>query len=283
MKIRALLGPTASHLQQAGIDEARLEAELLLRNLFGLSRVELHLTDREVTADELGRLAALVERRCQREPLAYILGEQEFWSLAFTVSPAVLIPRPETELLIEQVMARIQDPLTFSGSILDLGSGSGVIPVVLARELPQARLVGVDISPAALAVAAENARRHGVDGRIVWQPSHWFAHLAAGSRYSFVVSNPPYVAELSRSTLQPELAYEPSTALFAGADGLSDLRQLIAQSPAFLESGGWLLLEIGYDQGAMVESLLQAQCELESIEIVRDYAGLDRLALARKI
>jgi release factor glutamine methyltransferase len=243
----------------------------------------MHLTDRAATLDELARCAALVERRLGREPLAYILGEKEFWSLTFTVSPAVLIPRPETELLIEAVLAKIPEPSTFAGAILDLGSGSGVIPVVLAHELPQARLVGVDISPAALVVAAVNSRRHNVAERIVWQAGDWFGAVSPDSRFSFVVSNPPYVAELSRPSLQPELAFEPPGALFAGVEGLDDLRHLISQSPPFLLPGGWLIMEIGYDQGEAVEALLRAQLVLEAVEIIRDHAGLVRLAVARKI
>jgi release factor glutamine methyltransferase len=283
MKISELARLTAEQLRQGGIGEARLESELLLCYFFGLSRVEMHLADRAVTADELAGFAALVERRLNRQPLAYILGEQEFWSLSFTVSPAVLIPRPETELLIEAVLARIPEPTTFAGAILDLGSGSGVIPVVLARELPQARLIGVDISPAALEVAAANAQRHGVAERIDWLAGDWFDALAPVSRFAFVVTNPPYVAELSRPGLQPELAFEPPTALFAGADGLDDLRHLISQSPDFLLPGGGLIMEIGYDQGETVKTLLRAQPALEAVEIIKDYAGLDRLATARKI
>lgn len=283
MKVRELYQLTAENLRRGGIDEAQLEAEFLLRNFCGLDRVGMHLTDCEVTADELAVFAALVERRLGREPLAYILGVKEFWSLDFAVSPAVLIPRPETELLIEAVLSRIPEPAGFSGEILDLGSGSGVIPVVLARELPQARLIGVEISPAALEMAVKNSRCHGVAERIVWLAGDWFAPLAPASRFAFVVTNPPYVAELSRPGLQPELAFEPSTALFAGADGLDDLRHLISQSPDFLWPGGWLIMEIGYDQGEAVAALLRAQPALESVEIIRDYAGLDRLAVARKI
>ena len=282
MKLGELLRLTAENLRQGGIDEASLESELLLRSFLGLNRVEMHLADREITSDEVARFAEVVKRRLGREPLAYILGEQEFWSLSFTVSPAVLIPRPETELLIEAVLARIPRKSTFAGTILDLGSGSGVIPVVLARELPQARLVGVDISVAALAVAAENARRHRVAERIVWSVGDWFGALPTGSLFSFVVTNPPYVAEMSRLSLQPELAFEPPGSLFAGADGLDAVRQLISQSPDFLLPGGWLLMEIGYDQGGAVEALLRTQSALEAVEIIKDYAGLNRLAMARK-
>lgn len=282
VKVRELLRLTSEKLRLGGIEEAPLESELILRHLFGLNRVEMHLADRQATGDELARCAVLVERRLSREPLAYILGEKEFWSLSFAVSPAVLIPRPETELLVEAVLARIPDSTRFGGDILDLGCGSGVIPVVLALELPQARLVGVDISPEALVVSKENARRHGVSDRIDWKIGNWFGAISPGCRFSFIVSNPPYVAEPSRPNLQPELAFEPSGALFAGVDGLDDIRHLIAQSSAFLDAGGWLIMEIGYDQGEAVEALLLAQPRLDAVEIIRDYAGLDRLAAARK-
>ena len=282
MKVRALFRLTAETLRQGGIDEAQLESELLLQSFFGLTRVEMHLADREATPAELSEFAVLVARRLKREPLAYIIGEREFWSLPFTVSPAVLIPRPETELLIEEVLIRIPDPAAFAGAILDLGSGSGIIPVVLARELPKARLVGLDISPAALAVAAENSQRHGVAAQINWLRGDWFSAIAPKHRFAFIVSNPPYVTELSRRSLQPELAFEPAGALFAGADGLDDIRQIIAKCPVFLAPGGWFIMEIGYDQGQVVETLLKAQPDLELIEIIKDYANLDRLAVARK-
>lgn len=283
MKLGELFRLTVENLRHGGIDEARLESELLLRSFFRLSRVEMHLADRDVSTSELAGFADLVGRRLNREPLAYIIGEKEFWSLSFTVSPAVLIPRPETELLVEAVLDRITEPSSFDGAILDLGCGSGVIPVVLARELPRVRLLGVDISPAALAVAAENGRRHGVSERIVWQVGSWYGAIPPGSRFAFVVSNPPYVAELSRPSLQPELAFEPPGALFAGTDGLDDIRQLISQSPDFLLPEGWLIMEIGCDHGRTVETLLRAQPGLGAVEIIRDYAGLDRLAVARKI
>ncbi|NTW88061.1 MAG: peptide chain release factor N(5)-glutamine methyltransferase [Desulfobulbaceae bacterium] len=213
MKIRELWGLTVEKLRLGGIDEAHLESELLLRNFFGLSRVEMHLADREATLAELTELAVLVDRRLQCEPLAYIIGEREFWSLPFMVSPAVLIPRPETELLIEEVLARIPDSASFAEPILDLGSGSGVIPVVLARELPKAHLIGLEISPAALAVAVENSHRHGVAAQITWLLGDWFSVITPSERFSFIVSNPPYVAESIRHSLQPELAFEPSGAL----------------------------------------------------------------------
>lgn len=282
VKVQELCRIAAERLRAGGIEEAGLEAELLLRSFLGLSRVEMHLADRELAPAELQAFSGMLERRLRREPLAYVTGEKEFWSLNFAVSPAVLIPRPETELLIETVLARIPEPATFAGDILDLGSGSGVIPVVLARELPQARLVGIDISTAALEVAAANAARLGVAERITWLVGDWCGGLSPDRRFAFIVANPPYVAERSRPSLQPELAFEPAGALFAGADGLAAIRKIVAQVPSFLADGGWLLMEIGYDQGQAVAALLSSRSELEEIAIVRDYAGLDRLAVARK-
>lgn len=281
MKPRELQFQTARRLQEAGIPEAGLEAELLLRHYLDLDRVALHLDDRLLVAADLVAFERLVSRRLSREPLSYIFGEKEFWSLSFKVSPAVLIPRPETEQLVEEILKRIDEPSTYDGSILDLGTGSGVIPVVLARELPRARLVGVDISPAALALAAENASRHGVADRVTWRLGDWFAAVSPGCRYDFIVSNPPYVAARTRQDLQPELEFEPAQALYAGDDGMAAINLLLPQSPAFLAAGGWLCLEIGYDQERAVTELLRLVPTLESVEIVRDYAGLPRLVVAR--
>jgi release factor glutamine methyltransferase len=283
MKPRDLQRQTACRLQEAGIAQAHLEAEILLRYFLDLDRVALHLDERNLGAEDLAGFEHLVARRLSREPLSYIVGEKEFWSLSFKVSPAVLIPRPETELLIEEVLKRIAEPRSFAGTILDLGSGSGVIPVVLARELPLARLVGVDISAAALTLAAENSRRHGVAARVAWLLGDWFAPIRPGSRFDFILANPPYVAESSRAELEPELDFEPAQALYAGADGMTAIRGLVPASPAFLVKGGFLLLEIGSDQEAAVTEVISSVPELELLEILKDYAGLPRLVVAQKV
>ncbi len=282
MKPRELQPQIAARLRAAGIPEASLEAELLLRHPLGLDRVGLHLDDRELDRRTLDAIEGLVSRRLGREPLSYILGEKEFWSLPFAVSPAVLIPRPETELLIEEVLRRVPETATFAGEICDLGSGSGVIPVVLARELPRARLVGIDISPAALAVATANGRRHGVEARLTWLEGDWFAPLPAGSRFDFVVGNPPYVAENTRDRLQPELAHEPPRALFGGPDGLAAIRRILPGSLQFLKPGGFLLLEIGGDQEEAVYEECRSLPAFEEPAIVKDYAGLPRLLVVMK-
>lgn len=282
MKPGELQRRTAGRLRAAGIPDPALEAEILLRYHLDLDRVALHLNERVLEPGELAVFEKLVIRRLSREPLSYIVGEKEFWSLAFKVSPAVLIPRPETELLLEEVLQRVDDPAAFAGTILDLGTGSGAIAVVLALELPRARLFGVDISPSALALAAENGRRHGVAARLTWLRGDWLAPVSPASRFDFIVANPPYVAESTRKQLAPELAFEPGQALYAGADGMAAIRRFVPETPAFLASGGWLLVEIGYDQAEAVTELLRAVPDLDLVEIVKDYAGLPRLVVARK-
>jgi release factor glutamine methyltransferase len=283
MKPRDLQRRTADRLQAAGIHDAVLEAEILLRYFLDLDRVALHLDERILETGDLADFEQLVTRRLSREPLSYIVGEKEFWSLPFKVSPAVLIPRPETELLIEGVLKRIDDPGAYAGTILDLGSGSGVIPVVLARELPRARLVGIDISRAALALAAENGRRHGVADRVNWLQGDWFGPIWPGSLFDFILANPPYVAENCRDQLEPELDFEPGQALYAGADGMTAIRRFVPQSPAYLKAGGWFLMEIGSDQEVPVTEVIRTIPDLELLEILKDYGGLPRLAVARKI
>ncbi len=283
MKPRDLKCQTAKRLQAAGIPDPALEAEILLRYFLDLDRVALHLDERTLVSGDLTDFERLVTRRLSREPLSYIVGEKEFWSLPFKVSPAVLIPRPETELLIEEVLKRIDEPRTYAGNILDLGSGSGIIPVVLARELPRARLVGVDISPNALALAAENSRRHGVADRVTWLLGDWFTPVGPESRFDFILANPPYVAESTRNELEPELDFEPEQALYAGADGMAAIREFVPRSSTYLLTGGWLLMEIGSDQAEAVTEVLRTIPDLELLEIIRDYGGLPRLAVVRKI
>ena len=188
MKVRELYNQTINRLRQVDIPDDALEAELLLRFFLGLNKIELFLENRELSLAELDEFETLLLRRLAREPLAYIIGEQEFWSLPFAVSPAVLIPRPETELLIENVLALVDNPATFSGRILDLGVGSGVISVVLALELPQAEFVAVDLSARALKVAAGNITRHGVAERVALVNGDWFSPLASGVKFDFIVS-----------------------------------------------------------------------------------------------
>jgi len=258
--IRELRGAISSCWRRAGIEEAVREADLLLAWLLGCDRAGLILAgERQVAPAQLALLEQLVRRRAGREPLAYLLGEWEFWSLSFRVGPAVLIPRPETELLVEEALKFARESLPLSGTIniLDLGTGSGVLAVVLARELPRAEVVAVDRSPAALAIARCNARRHGVENQVSWLAADWLSAFSPQApQFDLVVSNPPYVEAAALASLAPEVRdFEPRQALDGGEAGLREIITLAREIPPHLRPGGRLLVEIGWDQEAAVREL----------------------------
>jgi release factor glutamine methyltransferase len=224
----------------------------------------------------MAQFTAWLNRRQQGEPIAYLLGWREFWSLPLEVTPDTLVPRPETELLVELALARL--PADQPLKIADLGTGSGAIALALARERPQAAIIGTDISPAALQVA----RRNGVCfdlNNIEWRQGDWLTPLA-DERFDLIVSNPPYIAATDNHWREGELRFEPFTALVSGVDGLQALRTLIAQAPNSLRFGGWLLLEHGYDQGESVPALLTA-CGFVEVADHQDGAGLSRCSSGR--
>ena len=227
---------------------------------------------------------ALIQRRLAGEPIQYITGEQEFYGLPFSVSPAVLVPRPETELLVEQVVewARGQaGAVTPAPHLVDVGTGSGAIAVALARELPQAAITACDLSDAALSVARANAARNGVGCRIRFLCGDLLAPVE-GETFDIVVSNPPYVAEAGRESLAAEVReHEPPVALFAGEDGLGIYRRLIPAAHAALAAGGLLALELGYGQDEAVTQLLSA-AGFEAVTIARDLQNIFRVALAER-
>ncbi len=269
-----------SGLTAAGIAEPEAEAVWLLCHLLGCRRAELFLN----AATEVGeatrqRVEAALARRRAREPLAYILGEQNFYGRDFTVSPAVLIPRPETELLVERALARL--PPSGQGPVLDLGTGSGIIAVTLAAERPGLRAVGLDRSLAALKVAQMNALRHHVAARIAWLNSDWDAALGP-AKFTLIAANPPYVARREAATLQAELAAEPETALFSGEDGREDIDRLLSCVHRLLAPGGTLLVEIGHDQGDYVAKRARELGHYQELTVREDYAGLPRLLEARR-
>lgn len=268
---------TANYLQQAGVDNGRLDGELLLAATLGLDRVGLYLNyDRPMEPAELEGFREFVKRRARREPLQYILGTTEFWSLPFKVTPAVLIPRPDTEILVEEALKRADD----APSILDVGTGSGAIAVALAHELPAAQVVAVDCSPEALAVARDNAALNGVDGRIAFQEGDLFALEFA--EYDLVLSNPPYIPVADIPTLMPEVRdHEPRGALVGGEDGLEAYRALARQAPTLLRAQGWLLVEVGVDQAEAVAELLET-AGLGHIAVRADYAGIPRVVAGQK-
>lgn len=257
-------------------EKARRDAELLLQHLLRRERAALLARWKErLSADEAAIYLDLIERRFAGEPIQYIVGETEFFGLPFSVSSDVLIPRPETEHLVEKAIelaGRFTEP-----RIVDIGTGSGAIAVALARALSVAQITAIDISPQALAIAKGNAERNGVADRVRFLGGNLLAPVAK-ERFEMIVSNPPYVPASDRSSLAVEVRdYEPAVALFAGADGLDVIRQLIPAAFAALEPGGALIMEIGYGQDTAVRLLLEEN-EFEPIEFTTDLQGIPRVA-----
>jgi release factor glutamine methyltransferase len=256
----------------------RLDAELLLAHALGRERSYLHAHAGEAPdAAVQERFRTLTAARRRGEPIAYLTSKREFWSLELTVSPATLIPRHETELLVELALQRI--PGDAQWELLDLGTGSGAIALALARERPRCRVTATDMSAAALAVAEENAVALRT-GNVRFVAGDWFAPLG-GRRFQFIVSNPPYIREHDPHLTQGDVRFEPLTALTAGSDGLNDLRRIVAAAPAHLESGGWLLLEHGHNQGAEVRELLVAH-GYTGAATFRDLQGQERASVAMR-
>jgi release factor glutamine methyltransferase len=261
-------------------ERARRDAEALLLHHIGRNRAWLLAHgDEEFGGCTAIGYAALLDRRQRGEPIQYITGEAEFYSLPFRVTPAVLIPRPETEHSVEKIIALcrgIERP-----SILDVGTGSGAIAVALAHELPHAAVTATDISPEALAIARENAERNGVAEHVRFLEGDLLEPVSR-ERFDVVASNPPYVSTNDQGTLDVEVRdYEPRTALFAGTDGLAIYRRLIPQAVEVLVPGGHIVLEIGYDQRDAIHGLLEAN-RYNNIEFVPDLQGIARVAVARR-
>jgi release factor glutamine methyltransferase len=255
----------ASHIE-------RRDAEILLAAAWNLSRGALLARARDPVPDEVAaRFSAWYARRAAGEPVAYLLGRREFWSLDFEVSPAVLVPRPDTELLVERVLARIPGA---HAHVADLGTGSGAIAIALAHERPGWRVLGTDVSDDALRVAGRNGARL-VPGRVEWRPGDWFGALD-GRRFDALASNPPYIAESDPVMGGDGLRHEPRAALTPGGDGLAALHTLINGAPAHLEPGGWLFLEHGATQGAAVRDALVAR-GFTHVTSHRDLAGCERV------
>lgn len=268
-------------LAAAGIAAAALEARLLLEQAAGLDRASLLSQARDPVAPAAAaRYERLLAQRERRVPLAYLAGEREFWSLRLKVDPRVLVPRPETETLVEAALERLSP----GASVADVGTGSGAIVIALALELGCGEFFGTDRSAGALAVARENAAAHGLGGRIDFRLGDLLAPLSCrvGS-LDALVSNPPYIPTAELAGLQPEVRdFEPRDALDGGPDGLAVIRALVAGAPPLLRSGGWLLLEIGAGQGAAVLALLEGNGAFEGISCRRDLAGIERVVVARR-
>ena len=275
---------SAEYLGGKGVERARLDGEYILAHALGLGRLDLYLQyDRPLTPDELNAFRPLLKRRAAREPLQYILGSQPFRELDLEVDRRVLIPRPETEVLVGEVLDWARAYGHGDLEALDVGTGSGAIALSLALEGPFRRVVGTDLTQDAIEVATLNRASAGLEGRVDLRLGEDYTAIAADERFDVIVSNPPYVAEGERDTLEPEVAdWEPGTALFAGIDGLDVVRRLIAGAPARLRDGGLLALEVGAGQAGAVAGLLEGRGGWDGITVRADLTGRERIVMATR-
>lgn len=271
---------TQQYLAEKGIDNSRLDAEVLLAYVLKVDRLHLYIDfHKPLQAAELKFYRELIKQRAQRIPVAYLTGNKEFMGISFMVSPSVLIPRPDTEILVEAIMQHVNEqemPV-----ITDVGTGSGAILVSLLKMLPAARGIAIDISPEALAVARENACRQGVDDRVDFELGDLLYPLKT-RLVDIIVANPPYIPAQDIAKLAPEVQKEPILALDGGADGLVCYRKLIEQSLPVLVPGGWLAFEVGIGQAEQVVELMRKTNGFADIEIIKDYAGIDRVVIGRR-
>ncbi len=283
--ILKLIKWTADYLSKKGIDTARLDAELMLAYLLKIDRTRLYMNfDQPLNKDELANFKKLLERRAKHEPLQYITGQQEFWSLPFKVSPSVLIPRPETELLVEESMKELSKsfPEDESIEILDIGTGSGALAAALASEIKGAKVTGVDISPQAVKIARENIETNNLSSSVNIMEGDLFEPVK-DKKFHLIVSNPPYIPKGDLKDLQPEVAgFEPLSALDGGDDGLDYYRRIIPESLKHLIPGGWLMLEHGIGQSDDIISIFKEKDAFTDIESINDLAGIDRVVKGRR-
>lgn len=274
MKIKSLLTSATHRLQD---DEAALDAKLLLQYVLNINHAWLisHAED-EVSAADDQRFQALLKRRINGEPIAYILGQREFYGLIFKTTPDTLIPRPDTETLVEAALAKL--PKSQVCDILDLGTGTGAIALAIAHNRQQANVTAVDASEGALQVAKENAQNLALQN-VAFALSNWFDALQKES-FDIIVSNPPYIEDQDPHLSQGDLRFEPITALASGTDGLNDIRTIITQAPAHLKPNGWLMLEHGYNQAKQVAQLL-TQAGFSQIKHQLDLTGIQRVTYAQ--
>jgi len=278
LTIAEVIGRTAEYLRERGVTTSRLDAELLIAHALGVTRLDIYLDrERPLTEAELARARELVRRRAAREPVAYITGKKEFFGREFLVTPAVLIPRPETELLVEHVLEELDR--RFAGElplrVLEFGAGSGAISVTLAAECPRLTAVATEVSPSAAEVARQNAQRFRVAERVEVRLQGDFAGIKGP--FHAIVSNPPYIAESEGDELPPDVVrYEPHEALFAGPDGMKWIRWLLANSAPLLVSGGFIAFEIGAGMAQRVRRAAE-ECGWRVEAILRDYAEIERI------
>lgn len=278
--IGSILTWTKQYFSEKGVDNPRLDAEVLLSHVLGKDRLYLYVNfEQPLAPAELSAFREAVKKRAMRQPVAYITGTKEFMGFNFKVTPAVLIPRPDTEILVETAinrLSKINNP-----SILDIGTGSGAIIISVVASLKAARGSAVDISREALAVAAENAKANGVAEKIEFYHGDLLSPVA-GQKFTAILSNPPYIPNAEVSRLMPEVQCEPRLALAGGQDGLDYYRRLIKEGPALLSAGGFMAFEAGIGQAAAISELVQQSQTLKVTEIIKDYAGIDRVVVLEK-
>ncbi len=293
--ILKLIEWTTEHFQKQEISNPRLESEILLAHVLGKKRIELYLEfDHPVGPQELSAYKLLIQRRVKHEPVQYLTGRQEFWSLDFKVGPGVLIPRPETECLLEQALQRLKsqdehrDPSAFGLGmthplhILELGTGSGVLAIVLAKELPQSHIWAGDISERALSYAMENAKTHGVSSQIHFQKSDLFSAFDSSQKFDLIISNPPYLTEEEWKHLAPHIReFEPPEALRGGAHGIDFHLRILNSAPQFLMPSGVVVLEIAPSQAVMLKEYLTRQKNIANFEVIQDYEHRERVLVVR--
>ncbi len=285
--IKKVLHWTISYFNRHGIENSRLDAEVLLSHALKRRRIDLYLShDQPLENDELETFRALIKRRAAREPVAFITGVKEFWSLSLNVSRKVLIPRPETECLVEAALS-IAEPLNGKRElkILELGTGSGAIVISLASQMPAHLYFATDLSAAAMSVAVGNARKTLSFDNINWVVGDWLSPFKDEmGRFDLIVSNPPYIRKHLVAKLQPEICrFEPVMALDGGRDGLDCYRRIIPAAARRLSPGGYLLLEIGFDQKEHIRQIAGECRQWESVSFNKDYSGHDRVAVLKML
>ena len=278
--ILKLIQWTTQYFSRKGVAQPRTDAEVLLAHVLGIERIQLYLRfDQPLRETELAEYREAVRRRATHEPLQYITGRREFWSLELEVSPSVLIPRPETEVLVEKALVLLKGNGSAIPWVLDLGTGSGAIAIALAHEHPGVRVLATDISTAAIAVAQRNARRHQVADRVHLVAMDLCCGLAvAGAAFDLIVSNPPYIASSDIPGLAPEIAhFEPRNALDGGSQGLDVIQRIMDQAHGYLKPSGSLLVEIVHSQAEPLRHQLVAHPGYSTMEVIADYAGIPRV------
>lgn len=279
-RIQKYIADKARLLTNAGVERAKGEIEVALCYLLNCKRLDLYLEGFDLLTDEVKeRLDDIIKRRLKREPLQYILGEMWFYGRRFRVTPAVMVPTPETELLCETAVRFVQAQGIKQARLLDIGAGSGVIAVTMALELPDCSVVAMDISPAALAVAKGNAEELGAAGRIEFRESDFFSAVREDERFDLILSNPPYIANWEYEGLPPEVKADPTISLLSGDDGLDAVRTILRDAPGFLTPSGRIIFEIGYDQAERVTKLTEADSRYRSIVVMKDYNDWDRVVM----